>query len=266
MLEVPDNHFVFVAGTHRSGTSLLHTALRAHPEISGFSNTGKPMDEGQHLQSVFPAAKRFGGPGRFAFDPASFMNESHPLATRDNAMKLFSDWSSHWDLRMHYLIEKSPPTIIRMRFFQHLFPNSSFVVILRHPVAVAYATLKWCPSSAFSLIEHTLRCYEGLLADKSRIRKLIICRYEDLVANPQHLLARIHTFLGVNKHQPRLEIDTQSNQRYFARWKPDFESLDRLQGVQPGRFKETLGPRLCALGYLIDSVDQFVDVPWIDTE
>ena len=46
---------VFVGGLHRSGTSLVHRCLALHPAVSGFSGTGVPEDEGQHLQTVYPA-------------------------------------------------------------------------------------------------------------------------------------------------------------------------------------------------------------------
>ena len=51
-----EHRFVFLAGLHRSGTTLLARLLAAHPEVSGFSGTGAPADEGQLLQSVYPAA------------------------------------------------------------------------------------------------------------------------------------------------------------------------------------------------------------------
>ena len=66
-----EHRFVFLAGLHRSGTTLLARLLAAHPDISGLSGTGVPADEGQHLQSVYPAAKVYGGPGRFGFAPES---------------------------------------------------------------------------------------------------------------------------------------------------------------------------------------------------
>ena len=65
-----EHRFVFLAGLHRSGTTLLARLLAAHPEVSGFSGTGVPADEGQHLQTVYPAAKVYGGPGRFGFAPS----------------------------------------------------------------------------------------------------------------------------------------------------------------------------------------------------
>ena len=51
-----DHTLLFVGGLHHSGTTLLTRALRQHPAISGLRGTGVPEDEGQHLQSVIPAA------------------------------------------------------------------------------------------------------------------------------------------------------------------------------------------------------------------
>jgi len=87
---IMEHHFIFVAGLHRSGTSVLHQILRSHPSVSGFFNTGVPEDEGQHLQTVFRPAMAFGGPGRFGFDPNSYMNEHHRLATAKNANRALS--------------------------------------------------------------------------------------------------------------------------------------------------------------------------------
>ena len=54
--------------------------LAAHPEVSSFSGTDVPADEGQHLQTVYPAAKVYGGP-RFGFAPESHLTEESPLAS-----------------------------------------------------------------------------------------------------------------------------------------------------------------------------------------
>src|ERR1700691_2539156 len=75
------HHFVFLGGLHRSGTTLLFRMLREHPEISGFENNKvkeewlAPEDEGQFLQTVYPPAVFFGGPGKFAFAPEAHMTE-----------------------------------------------------------------------------------------------------------------------------------------------------------------------------------------------
>lgn len=126
-----DRQYLFLAGLHRSGTSLLHSLLREHPAISGFHDTGVPEDEGQFLQTVYAPARDFGGPGKFGFDPRAHMDEAHPLANPANAEKLRRQWGRHWELSRSILMEKSPPNLIRTRFLQALFPEARFVVILQ---------------------------------------------------------------------------------------------------------------------------------------
>src|SRR5207237_8248938 len=97
------HRFVFLAGLHRSGTTLLARLLAAHPEISGFSGTGAPADEGQHLQSVYPAAKEYGGPGRFGFASESHLTAASPLAPAESARTLLEEWPPRGDLALPLL-------------------------------------------------------------------------------------------------------------------------------------------------------------------
>src|SRR5207244_716649 len=92
------HQMVFLAGLHRSGTTVLFRCLREHPLISGFRNTGAPEDEGQHLQTVYPPGKRFGGPGWFGFCRKARLTEASPLVSDDNRRRLFAQWTPYWDL------------------------------------------------------------------------------------------------------------------------------------------------------------------------
>ena len=83
--------FIFICGLHRSGTSLLYKILKSQSEISGLSNTGAIEDEGQHLQSIFKAANKFGGPGKFGFNKASYLDESSELINEENKKKLLKN-------------------------------------------------------------------------------------------------------------------------------------------------------------------------------
>src|SRR5215472_9779809 len=146
---VRSHHFVFCCGLHRSGTTLLFRMLREHPKVSGFANNKDANewlaleDEGQFLQSVYPPGIVYGGPGRFAFYSEAHLTEESGLLTPENKAKLAGEWFPYWDLSREYLLEKSPPNLVMSRFLQSAFPNSWFVVIERHPVAVALATEKW---------------------------------------------------------------------------------------------------------------------------
>ena len=86
--EIAKTHpFAILGGLQRSGTTLLFRMLREHPEISGFTNNPDANewlaveDEGQFLQSVYPPAIFWGGPGRFAFSPEANLTEESELLT-----------------------------------------------------------------------------------------------------------------------------------------------------------------------------------------
>jgi hypothetical protein len=212
--------FVFVAGLHRSGTTLLARLLAAHPEISGFSGTGAPADEGQHLQSVYPSDHQYGRPGRFGFAPEMHLTESSTLVSEESAARLFAEWSPHWDLSRPLLLEKSPPNLIKTRFLQALFPDSAFVVVIRHPIPVSIPTAKWRGTRRYDrLLDHWLRCHALFEADLEYLDRAHALTYEQLVHDPAAALREIFAFLDVEPIPPSEPVDAAANQKYFQRWK-----------------------------------------------
>ena len=213
-----EHDFVFVGGLHRSGTTLLARAIAKHDEVSGFRKTEALANEGQFLQSVYPIAREFGGTGRFGFDDRSHMTEDHPFATEANRDKLMAEWGEYWNLDRRVLVEKSPPNLLKLRFLQALFPDATFVVIMRHPIAVSYATQKWSETSLESLLEHWLVCHEIFMEDAPHIRKLVLVRYEDFVADPAGVVGRIQERLGLAPSEAAFKARTGINDDYFKRW------------------------------------------------
>jgi hypothetical protein len=135
-----------------------------------------------------------------------------------NKEALFEQWSKHWDLSREYLLEKSPPNLIRARFLQALFPNSYFIVILRHPIAVSMATLKWSHSSLDSLLEHWVHCHHLFESDRPHLKRVLVIRYEDLIRASLPTLEQICSFLRL--HSPAVgQLDPNGNERYFAAWR-----------------------------------------------
>lgn len=254
--------FIFIAGLHRSGTSLLHEIIRSHAEISGFHNTGAPEDEGQHLQTVYEPASSFGGPGKFAFDGGSRMDESHPLATSANAKKIFEQWRPHFDMSCNHLVEKSPPNIIRTRFLQKLFPESKFIFILRHPLAVSYATMKWSGTSIYSLLEHYLLAHEIMMQDLQHLHFVHILRYEALIEDLQKEMDSICSFLELSQAKVNHETRKGVNESYFRSWESDRRSMtnhkleDMLQ-----KFEVNMN----RLGYSVNNYCNEIPVSWMST-
>lgn len=223
----PGGHtMVFLGGLHRSGTSLLFRLLRNHPQVSGFANTGVPEDEGQHLQSVYPPASRFGGEGRFGFAPAAHLTELAAAEARTSRAQLFAQWSRYWDLDRSVLIEKSPPNLIRMRYLQSLFPGARFVMLTRHPLDVALASRKRVGHQpVWSLLRHWIRCHDLMTADSERVANLLLVRYEDLVQDPARTLQALLTHLDLppapatGEQVPAVdEVSGARSDRYHLAW------------------------------------------------
>jgi hypothetical protein len=252
---LPDRRILFIGGLHRSGTSILHRIVRAHPEISGFANTGVPEDEGQHLQTLFPVGLAFGGPGRFGFDPRAYMDETHPLGTRENAIRLSAEWAPHWDLGKPVLAEKTPLNLVRMRFLQALFPQAGFILLLRHPIVVAFATWKYCRLPMPVLIEHTLRCYERAIADAAHLKQFHMLHYEDLITDKQTAIDPLWRFAAVEDHAVDSLIISNFNEQYFDVWQRERAQITADAEREQLGWLSSIKARCAALGYSLDSPD-----------
>jgi Sulfotransferase family len=217
---VNGHQLVFLAGLHRSGTTVLARLLAAHPQISGFSDTGAPANEGQHLQSVYPSDHEYGRPGRFGFAPEMHLTEASSLVSEQSAATLFEEWAPYWDLSRPYLLEKSPPNLLKTRFLQALFPRSAFVVVVRHPIPVTLATAKWRRTRRYHrLLEHWLRCHALFEADREHLDRAHVLHYEQLVQNPAGVLRGIFEFLGIEPIAPSEPLEQGANERYFRQWR-----------------------------------------------
>ncbi len=217
-----EHRFIFIGGLPRSGKTLLGSCLAEHPEISRLLNAGhedeEGYDEGQFLQSVYRSHKAFGVVGTFGYHPDVRMDETHSLVTHENARRLFDAWAPHWDLSCPFLLETSPPNLLRMRFLQALFPETYFVCVLRHPLAASYETTKWRARRIDRLLDHWLFCYEQFERDRVHLRNVHVVKYEALAADPQAVLQGVYHFLGLGPVPVSQEVRSGENEKYFRRW------------------------------------------------
>jgi hypothetical protein len=243
------NRFLFIGGLHRSGTSVIANCLKEHPEISGFVDTGVPQDEGQFLQSLYPPAKVYGGPGVFGFSQEMHLTETSPLVSETNRRKLFADWAKHWDTSRTVLLEKSPPNLLKTRFLQAMFPDACFLIITRHPIATSYATQKWSKTPVLSLLQHWICCHRIFSEDRAHLKRCMILRYEDFVADPQVHLDRICDFVGLPRYKSVTEVKREINEMYFERWRADRKGLSLWQRARSALQYRMIEKELRPFGY-----------------
>jgi len=226
--------FIFISGLHRSGTSLFYKILDTQENFSALTNTNEIEDEGQFVQSVYLPAYNYGGVGRFGFNKESQLNETSILINDKNRNKLFKEWSKYWNMEKKYLVEKSPPNILKSRFLQEMFPNSYFINITRHPIATSLATQKWSKTSLESLIDHWIVCHKIYNNDQKKLKRSINFRYEDLINNTDETLKLISEFLKTKIINNEVEIRSGINQKYFKMWekkKNSFFTKRKIRGI-----------------------------------
>jgi hypothetical protein len=246
-----DQQLVFVGGLHRSGTTLLARLLASSPEATGLSGTGVPEDEGQHVQDVYPPAERHGGSGRFALKREAHLTEESPLATPENAQRLWQAWRPYWDSDQPFLIEKSPPNIVMGRFLQQLFPSAAFVFIVRHPVTVTLATRKWRKRTPLPrLMSNWFRAHERAAADLGHLSRVHVVSYEWLITDPAAVMGEVTEFLGMPGPVATDDVDASGSQRYEEEWKALLAEGHRGAVRAHQRFAD----RARGFGYDLDSL------------
>ncbi len=258
-----DTHrLVFVGGLHRSGTSPLSRLLADHEEISGFHDTGVDEDEGQHLQTVYPPARVYGGAGRFALRPESHLVEDSPLATADNAAELLRQWQPWWDLSRPVLLEKSPPNLVMMRFLQQLYPTARFIVIVRHPIVVTLSTKKWRRGTSLAtMVQNWVTAHRLVVEDAPHVARLRVVNYEHLAHDPAKVLTDLSDFLELRAPLSPDLWQSSRSQAYEEWWERLRASRVPWRRTRVQRLVDTYEPQVNELGYSLLDLDQVDPFP-----
>ena len=218
---MPQHRYVFVGGLHRSGTSLVARMLGSLSGVSSIENSGMPENEGVYLQGAISHTALDGRPMHFATDPAQHHVEGGRHDRLEVKQRLEADWSP-WFAEGNWRVEKSPVNLTRMRLYQQLFPRSQFVVVMRHPQAVAAAVSKWVEAPEEDHVSHWIAAHDLVWRDIEYLHAVLVLRYEEVVARPRAMRAALASFLGQKADDLVAEAIRDGNADY-----PDLGSLPR---------------------------------------
>ena len=222
-----DYRYVFVAGLHRSGTSLTARLIADLPGVGAITGAPVPESEGAYLQGAIPHHARTGIPMHFATDPQQHMTEGHALDRLETRQRIEADWDPWYPPDCRWRVEKSPVNLTRMRLLQQLFPMAHFVVVIRHPEVVAAAVAKWVDAPAPALIDHWLDAHDRVINDLTYLHAAVIVRYEDLVRHPSRTTAGLAAFLDIATPTFESEIIRDGNAEYPDALKMSSTQADR---------------------------------------
>lgn len=235
---------VFIVGCGRSGTALLFNLLGGYPQLA--KTTGHPDGEDQagwieHGRALIAGlANPRGDSGHVGHHLCLQMDES--MATEEARASMHRHFSDNVlkgraSLRV---LNKCPHLSNKLRYVRALFPDASFLHIIREPVAMVASWVKvmqavpdllmyWPEVEhpcwwVFPTAEATTR--RAALASESRwypggglLRfadywsatnagiqqqladtpgQLLTVRYEDLIANPDRMMADVSRFCGLD--------------------------------------------------------------------
>jgi hypothetical protein len=198
---------IFIVGCCNSGTTILWQALRRHAALDG------PTTEGQELVGLPRSMTHFLGKQTSRM----FAHPKFGMAYRltgadydsDTAARLVATYS-RCCRRGQRLIEKSPANTLRIRFLQRVFPDASFVGIVRNGIAVAEGIVRkrrWdpdrphlagLPTTLTEAAEQWAHANMVLLQDLAGLPNAMVIRYEELVSEPISTLRRVLMHCGLD--------------------------------------------------------------------
>lgn len=239
----------FLVGFPRSGTTLIERLLDAHPDIATTPELPivnamvKTLDDQTEGADAYTAAL-----DSLDEDALRRLRQTYWDYLRDRQPGLVDG---------RQVIDKLPLNLVHLGLILRVFPDAKVLVALRDPrdVCISCFANNFSPNRAtvqFLDLERTARTYAAVMTLWQRYREILplqtyAYRYEDLVASPREVLARIVEFFGMPWHDEMLEggrdsagtyISTPSyvsvvepiNERAVARWQ---NYADKLAPVLP---------------------------------
>lgn len=233
---------IFIVGMPRSGTTLLESAICAHPDVDG---AGEVPAMPFYLDEFLGWAATTG----HGFDAFPRDGAVQWRAGFFDQCKRFG-WSG-----AAYVTDKQPSNFLAVGMIARLFPRARIIQIRRDPVETGFSifrrnfTAQWPFSTDLADIAHYYAGQERIAQHwlRTHAERMTFVQYEDLVRNFEPELRRLLAFSGLDWNDECLRYHEQSRSvmTFSAAQVREPPSPSRLSSASP--YREHLKPLIGAL-------------------
>ena len=192
---------VFIISPPRSGSTLLQRLLASHKEVASFSEIslllrflGEPQDViryADYRESNIEIAKQ---------DIRDVWPE-FDKTYREQIAGCMEHIYTHLPKGKRIFIDKTPRYTLIAEEIYKTFPNAKFIVLWRHPLAIAASVSKTFARNLWDLDDFEIDLKRGLdrlnMFDSPNRERIFSLRYEDLVKEPSRYLKKLGVFLEI---------------------------------------------------------------------
>ncbi len=215
---------VFIVGSPRSGTSVLHWALCEHEMLWGSEESELLLPFTRHLEAVYDQARQF--KGRNWLDAQQVDRDAFfaHLGAGIDALYASRAGGRHW-------VEQTPSNTWALPEIHRMLPTARFLFIHRDGRQVVESMTSmwgWRFMKAVKTWRDANRL--ALLFEGTHPEATLRIAYENLVQHPALELRRIWQFLGLNECRESIRFIVDQDPINAS---PQHKDQDRLQKLEP---------------------------------
>lgn len=212
------NTFVFILCPPYTGSTLLVRILESSSNIS--LNNHKGTCEGQKLDELKDMYSQGG-----RWNPTTPLDWNH----------IKSVWMSKWDLSRKYLLEKSPPNLIRAKTILKHFEKAHFILLIRDPFAICESLKTRNGFEIEQAARTTIKFFKYQYENAINYPESLTITYENLVDNTRNVIKEIQDnlrLIGDLEIKPEYEIHNSVSQDYKGIKNTNASKIARLSQAE----------------------------------
>ena len=246
---------VFIIGFPRSGTTLLDSLLRGHPDLEVFEET----------DAVSSLVNRLAGPADEGLSRLARLSEQEAAALRalyfeGLARRRAAQNATERGRPGATTVDRFALNIIYLGELCRVFPQARFILALRHPADCVLSCFmqtfyETSANASFHTLEDAARLYDSVFSlwrqqMEALKPKLIQVKYESLIHDPEKTCRPVLDFIGATWRPELLDHQRAARERAFISTPSHNQVILPLYSQAKGRwrrYRKELAPVLPTL-------------------